>query len=34
VTTAGVQVVRDFWDRIEARDWEGVRALLADDVEI
>ena len=24
--------VRGFWDRIEARDWEGARALLADDV--
>ena len=25
-------VVRAYWDRIEARDWEGARALLADDV--
>lgn len=25
-------MVRRFWDRVEARDWEAVGALLADDV--
>jgi ketosteroid isomerase-like protein len=25
-------VVRSFWERIEARDWDGMRALLAEDV--
>ena len=25
-------VVHAYWDRIEGRDWEAVRALLADDV--
>jgi ketosteroid isomerase-like protein len=30
--TVAVDVVRRFWDRIEARDWEAVGALLADDV--
>ena len=25
-------VVKAFWDRIDARDWQGVRALLADDI--
>lgn len=25
-------VVRRFWDRIQARDWAGVRAVLAEDV--
>ncbi|WP_052850977.1 nuclear transport factor 2 family protein [Streptomyces avicenniae] len=26
------QVVHEFWDRMGARDWDGLRALLADDV--
>lgn len=29
-----VDVVRRYWDRIEARDWDGAGALLADDVEV
>ncbi|MBX3030157.1 MAG: nuclear transport factor 2 family protein [Chloroflexi bacterium] len=27
-----VEVVRAFWERMQARDWDGVRATLADDV--
>ena len=27
-------VVRAFWERMEARDWAGARALLADDVAV
>jgi ketosteroid isomerase-like protein len=27
------EVVRRYWDRIEARDWDGAGALLADEVE-
>jgi ketosteroid isomerase-like protein len=29
----GAEVVSRFWDRIEARDWDSVGRLLADDVE-
>jgi hypothetical protein len=29
--TDRVEVVRRFWDRIQARDWEGAGALLAPD---
>ncbi|HKX25777.1 MAG TPA: nuclear transport factor 2 family protein [Actinomycetota bacterium] len=28
------EVVRHYWDRIEARDWDGAGTLLADDVEV
>lgn len=28
------EVVREFWNRIDARDWPAVKALLADDVEL
>jgi ketosteroid isomerase-like protein len=28
----GAEVVSAFWDRIKARDWEGVGRLLSDDV--
>ena len=29
---APVDIVRAFWERMEARDWEGTRLLLADDL--
>ena len=29
---APVDVVRSFWERLEARDWDDARALLADDL--
>lgn len=29
---APVDVVRALWERMEARDWDGARAVLADDV--
>ena len=29
---APVDVVRGFWERMEARDWNGARELLADDL--
>jgi ketosteroid isomerase-like protein len=32
--TDGVDVVRAYWGRIEARDWDAVGALLAEDVEV
>jgi ketosteroid isomerase-like protein len=28
-----IDVIRRFWERVEARDWDGAGALLADDVE-
>jgi ketosteroid isomerase-like protein len=28
----GADLVRRFWERVEARDWEAARALLADDM--
>lgn len=29
---APVDIVRSFWERMEARDWDDARALLADDL--
>jgi hypothetical protein len=29
---APIDVVRSFWERMEARDWDDARALLADDL--
>jgi len=29
---APVDIVRSFWERLEARDWDDARALLADDL--
>jgi ketosteroid isomerase-like protein len=34
VSSETVEVVRRYWDRVEARDWDGARALLAEDVEL
>jgi ketosteroid isomerase-like protein len=30
--TEASDVVRSYWDRIQARDWDGMAALLAEDV--
>ena len=32
MTTSAEIVVRSLWERIQARDWEGARRLLADDM--
>jgi ketosteroid isomerase-like protein len=33
-TPSGEQVVRDLWGAIQARDWDALGALLADDVRV
>ena len=33
-TMTPVEVVRQLWERIDARDWDGLAALLAEDVRL